>query len=113
MAIELLAEHYDEFKYADAGATVAKNFYVIGGKVCMALNDAGAGEENIFVRRCPRVRVSKNTPEAWDTPGTLIYLEAGGQEFTTVSTANTLAGAVAEVAASADAEGIIDLDPAA
>lgn len=109
MATELLADYCDTVD-AQAGATVAKTFYLINSHPALALNDAGAGEDNVFAYECSKVRVPKNSGETWDilVP---IYWDDTAKNFTTVSTANTLAGVVIEDAASADVEGIIHLSP--
>ena len=111
MAVETL-EKYDTVRYEHTAAVVAKYFYVFNSTVMMALNAALANVETAFVNRCAKIRVTKQTGQAW-TAGQLVYLAAGTQTFTTVSTANELAGYVAGPAASGDTEGLIDLDPAA
>ncbi|RCX32073.1 DUF2190 family protein [Thioalbus denitrificans] len=110
MATEILSVDFTGSVVAHTAATTAKGFYVVGGLVCMAMNAADADADNVFVYKADRVRVPKATGEAW-TFGTKIYWDATAEKFTTTSTANTLAGIVAEAAASADTEGEIDLSP--
>lgn len=112
MATEILSPSYDAFPLSHTAATTAKNFLLINSKVVMPLNTALANAANAYVFRAPKVRVPKTTAQAW-APMNLIYWDDTAKKFTTTATANTLAGRVVEAAASADAEGIIDLDPAA
>lgn len=109
MATELLAD-YCETVDAQAGATVANTFYLINSHPALALNAAGAGEDNVFAYECSKVRVPKATGQAWDilVP---IYWDDTAKNFTTTSTSNTLAGVVIEDAASGDTEGVIHLSP--
>ena len=110
MATELLSPNYCEVTDAQAGATTAKTFYLINGHPALALNTAGAGEDNVFAYACERVRVPKNAGEAWDVLED-IYWDDTAKNFTTVVGTNTKAGVVAEDAASADTEGKINLSP--
>lgn len=110
MSTEVLSKDYNSTLHPHSVATTAKNFYVINGRVVMALNDADANADNVFVYAAPMLRVPKNTGEAW-TFGDLIYWDNTAGNFTTTVGTNTLAGMVNENALSADAEGIIDLNP--
>lgn len=113
MATEILCDSHqiNTTLKAHSAATTAKGFYVVGGNAVMAMNDADADADNVFVYEAPMVRVPKATGEAW-TFGQKIYYSVANANFTTTSTSNTLAGIVNEDAASADAEGIIHLMPA-
>ncbi len=109
MATELLAD-YSDIVDAQAGATTAKNFYLINGKVALAINSAAAGADNVFAYACPKARVPKASGQVWDVLQ-LIYWDDVAKNFTTVVTSNTLAGVVVSDAASADTEGVIDFSP--
>lgn len=110
MPLEILSEHYSDFKHAHNAATTAKAPLLITGKPVIPLNDALADAENVFVYRADKVRVTKATGQAW-VPGELVYWHDGNQNFTNVATAAVLAGSVVDAAATADTEGVIDLDP--
>ena len=110
MATEILSEAQSSSLIAHTAATVAKSFYLINGRVMMAMHTKGASEDNVFVYAAPMARVPKVAAQAW-TAGQAIYWDDTAKNFTTVATANTLAGMVNEVAGSADVEGIIDLTP--
>ncbi|MDY6981159.1 MAG: DUF2190 family protein [Pseudomonadota bacterium] len=107
---EILSPGYTAFKDAHSGATTAKTPLLINSILVIPLNDADADEDNVFVYECPRVKVDKAGSQAW-TPLTKIYWDDTAKNFTTTSTDNTLAGVVAEDAASADTEGEIHLTP--
>lgn len=109
MATELLADYCDT-KDAQAGATSANTFYLINGHPALALNDAGAGEDNVFAYECPMARVPKASGQTWDVLQS-IYWDDTAKNFTTTATANTLAGVVVSDAASGDTEGVIHLTP--
>lgn len=110
MSTEVLSERYLACTYAHSGATVAGTFYLINNVPMLALNDADANDDNVFVHEADKVRVPKATGQTW-TPGDRIYWDNGNSEFTTAPAAgaNTIAGYAAEGAASADAEGKIVL----
>ncbi len=110
MATEVLSSTQHSVLHAHSAATTAKNFYVINGRVMMALHTKDADEDNVFVHEAPMARVPKVAAQAWAT-GTAVYWDATAENFTTVATANTLAGMVAEDALAADVEGIIYLTP--
>ena len=112
MATEVLTVDYKSSCFAHTAATVAKLFYVINGMVWLALNTAGANEDNVFVYGADMLRVPKATGQAW-APGTKVYYDAGASNFTTTASGNTLAGIVNEPADAADVEGIIDFQSAA
>lgn len=112
MATEILSQFYAALKKAHTAATTAKVFLLLNSKVVMAMNTAAANEENVFVYRANKVRVPKVAAQAW-TALSLIYWDDTAKNFTTTATSNTLAGRVAEDAAAADTEGLIDLDPSA
>lgn len=112
MPTELLDEDYDGFTFAHSAATTARTFLLLQSKAVMPMNTVAANADNVFVYRCPMIRVPKATGETW-APLQPIYWDDTNKVFTTTLTGNTLAGYVYEAALSADAEGIIDLDPAA
>lgn len=112
MATEILSKFYNEIKKAHTAATTAKVFLLLNGKVVMAMNTVAANAENVFVYRANKVRAPKVAAQAWVALGP-IYWDDTAKNFTTTSTANTLAGRIAADALSADTEGVIDLDPAA
>jgi predicted RecA/RadA family phage recombinase len=111
MSTEILSERYDATVVAHSAATTAKNFYVVGGNACMAMNDADADVENVFVYGASMIRVPKESSVAWSF-GDKVYWDATAENFTKTATANTLAGIAAEDAASADTEAVIHLMPA-
>lgn len=104
MSTEILSERYVASTFAHSGATVEGTFYLINGVVLLALNDADANADNVFVHDADKVRVPKNAGEAWSV-GDKLYWDDTNKEFTVTATANTLAGYAAEEAASADTEG--------
>lgn len=110
MSTEILSERYLACTHAHGSQTVADTFYLINGVPMLALNDAAADDDNVFVHEADKVRVPKNAGEAW-TPGDRIYWDNSASNFTTSAAAgaNTIAGYVAEDAASADTEGKIVL----
>jgi predicted RecA/RadA family phage recombinase len=112
MAKEILSEKYSAYKLAHTAAVAVKEILLLQSKVVMALNASDANAENIYVYRADAIRVPKTAGQAW-APGALIYWDNTAKSFTTTTTSNTLAGYIAAVAASADTEGVIDLDPAA
>lgn len=109
---EILSDNYATTRLAHAAAVAAKEFVVENGRVIMALNDAGAGDETAFVFKADVLRVPKPGDEAWDAFDK-IYFDAAANNFTVdaAAGANTLAGQVLEAAAVADVEGIIELNP--
>lgn len=117
MPTEILAtglrNGYDAYVLAHTAQTSAKTVLLLQGKPVLPLNDAAADAENVFVYRCPAIRVPKASGEAW-TPGAKIYWDDTAKNFTTAPAAgaNTVSGLIAESAESADTEGVIDLDPA-
>jgi len=108
MSTEILSERYLACTHAHSAQTVADTFYLINSQVMLALNDANADDDNVFVHEADKVRVPKKTGEAW-APGDRIYWDDGNSKFTTTASTYTLAGYVAEDAASADTEGKIVL----
>ena len=112
MATEILSQFYTTIKKAHTAPTTAKAFLLLNGKVVMPMNTAAANEENVFVYRANKVRAPKAAAQAWVALGP-IYWDDTAKNFTTTATSNTLAGRIAADAASADTEGVIDLDPAA
>lgn len=110
MSTEILSEKYDAFVDAHSAATTAKTTLLINSIPVIPLNTADADANNVFVYQATKVRVPKATGQAW-TPLTKIYWDDTAKKFTTTSTSNTLAGVVAEDAASADTEGVIHLTP--
>lgn len=110
MATEILSPDYHTSVFAHSAATTAKTFYLIGGQVWLAMNDADADADNTFVRKASKIRAPKNTGEAW-AAGVTLYWDDTAKNFTTTATDNTVAGTAAEEAASADDEGKIDLNP--
>ena len=110
MSTEVLSQVQGSTLHQHSAATTAKLFYVIGGRVMMALNTALINADNVFVYMASMVRVPKATGEAW-TPGQAIYYNSTNANFTTTVGSNTLAGIVNEAALSADTQGIIHLSP--
>lgn len=109
MASETLTD-YAASVLAHTAATVASWFYLINGIPMMALNNADANAQNVFVRECQMLRVQKTTGEAW-TVGTKLYLNSSTGKFTTTASGNTLGGYVVTPAASGDTEGVMALRP--
>jgi len=110
MPTEILSVHYRAFTLAHTAATTAKSFLLIGGKPVMPLNTAAANDSNVFVSAADAVRVPKAAAQAW-VPLEPIYWHDTNKNFTNILTGATLAGRVAESAASADTEGVITLNP--
>lgn len=110
MATEILSERYSASNHSHTAATTAKGIYVINGRVMMAMNAADANADNVFAYRAEKLRGPKATGEAWAV-GVKIYWNATNGNFTTTAAGATLAGIVAETAASADTEGVVDLFP--
>jgi len=98
---------------AHSASTSALTPLLLNSRVVVPLNDANANADNVFVYKAPRLKVDKNTGEAWTALG-LVYWDDSAKNFTTStgSGSNTLAGIIVADAASADTEGYIDLDPA-
>lgn len=112
MGTEILADEYDAYLDADAGATTANSFYVRNGQVVMAMNDADAAADNVFVYQADCVQVPKASGEAW-APGDELYYDSAEEEFTKTASGNAFAGFAVLDAASADTEGELNLNPAA
>ncbi|NOQ51724.1 MAG: DUF2190 family protein [Desulfuromonadaceae bacterium] len=97
-------------KYTHTAATVTDTFYLLGGRVLLAVNSVAADAENVFLIR-GHVEVDKTAGTAW-VGGQAIYWDDSESEFTTVSTDNTKAGFAMEAAASAATAGQLFLEPA-
>lgn len=112
MSTQVLSEKYVAAVIAHTAATEAKTPLLVNSRVVIPLNDADADTDNVFVYQAEKVQVPKATGEAW-APLSLIYWDDTAKNFTTAAAAgaNTLAGIVAEDAASADTEGVIHLSP--
>lgn len=92
-----------------SGSDIARDQYLeYGGGVAIA-QDAIAVAATGPVKKGPgfRAEVDKVSAQAW-TAGEKIYLDAGNQLFTTVSTDNTLAGVAAAAAANPSSTGIVE-----
>ena len=109
MATEILSDLYDAVVDAHSAATSAKAFYVRAGMVQMAMNNADANADNVFVVAADNLRVPKATGTAW-TVGERVYYDAGNSNFTTVRAGNAFAGYVREDAESDATEGKITLN---
>lgn len=104
---EILSESYDAVVDAHSAATTAKAFYVRNGMVMMAMNDADASADNVFVVSTPNMRVTKAAGSAWSV-GDQVFFDADNSNFTNVyADGLALAGFVREDAASDDVEGKI------
>lgn len=107
MGTEILSEDYDAVKDAHSAATTGKLFYVRNGMVMMAMNDADAAADNIFVTKTDNLRVPKAAGTAWSI-GQQVFYDAGNSNFTVTWAAGLVpAGYVRVDAASADTEGQI------
>lgn len=107
MSTEILSEDYDAIVDAHSAATTGKLFYVRNGMVMMAMNDADAAADNVFVVQAENMRVPKTAGTAWSV-GQQVFFDASADEFTVTWAAGLVpAGYVHEDAASADTEGKI------
>ncbi len=86
-------------KLAHTAAVNAGDVIVSAGNVLVAVNDAEADEENIYVYR-GRVEFPKATGAI--AAGTKLYWDESESEMTSTSTDNTAAGIAIEAQASAD-----------
>jgi len=96
--------------YTHTSATDADTVYLLGGRVMLAVNDALANAENVFLTR-GHIEYAKATGEAW-VGGQLLYWDNSAGNFTTTVGTNTKAGFAMEAAASADTTGQVFLENA-
>lgn len=107
--VEIVSPDYDSETYAHSAITAAHTFYLINGRVLLALNDAAANADNVFVYEADDIRgvpkaavaVAAFDPAYWDDTNKV---------FTNVATGNTKCGMFRVAAASGDT-GEIDLSP--
>lgn len=88
-------------QFAHSAATTGKQFYLVGGKVFMAIGSEDANATNGWVYagkiRAPKAAVALS-------PGDALYWDDTNKVMTNVTTGNTLCGHAVEAAASGDAE---------
>lgn len=101
---QVLSKAYEACKTSIASATTAGTMYLVNSIPMLALNDALANADNVFVHDAAKVEYTKETGQAW-TPGDKVYWDDTNKRLTKTATANTLCGYAAEEAASADTTG--------
>lgn len=112
---ELLSKSYEEIKVIPTGAarvggefdtySEVNGFYFIDHTADQITD----GDEATLITKSEKVKVDKTTGETW-TPGEVVAWVAGTGKVSNVIGADILIGKVAEDAASADTEGIINFD---
>lgn len=107
---DVQSPEYSEIAVTIAGSAVVDGeFATINDVNGFYIGAHEVGDLATLVVKARKVKVEKNTPEAW-TPGDSVYWDATGENVTIVSTSNTLIGHVNEAAASADTEGYITFE---
>lgn len=96
-------------KYTHSAATVKNTIYLLAARVLIALMDAAASAENVYVHFAEAIEVPKASGTAW-TAGATIYWDNTNAVFTLTATSNTKCGIVKEDAASAATVGVIELN---
>ncbi len=101
-----------QLKTAHANATVAHAPVVLAaGLVAVPVASANAAVVNTFDYEIECMEADKAAGQAW-AGGAKVYWDDSAKEFTTTSTANTLAGRIVRDADSADTRGQVSLTPA-
>lgn len=95
---------------APAPANVTKDVPLLMGTLFVIPSSTQlSGELCSFVKR-GKVKVPKVTSQAWATVGAKVYWDDTNKNVTTTSSGNSLIGAVAEAAGSADTVGYVLLN---
>ena len=96
--------------YAHSAAVSAGDVIVVGGKVLIAVNDADAGEENVYAFSC-RAAFDKATGAGTAIAApTRLYFDATAEVATATASGNQAIGLCIEDAAITDTEVFVDLE---
>lgn len=95
--------------YTHTAATVKNTIYLLAARVLVALTDAAASAENVFIHAAERIEMPKASGTAI-TAGATMYWDNVNSVITATATANTKCGIAVEDAASAATTVVIELD---
>mgnify|MGYP001583295417 CR=1 FL=1 len=98
-------------KYKHSAATVKNTIYLLAGRVLVAVSDALADAENIFIHAAERIEMPKAAGTAI-TAGTTMYWDNTAAVMTATVTSNTKCGIAVQDAASAATTVVIEFDNA-